>query len=228
VGYPDWWDHSRAPKKRGSKNAFAAAAETNDKDVGLSLVTTTNIDGKALNISAPVIDNLWIIDSGATDHMTFDSRQISHLRPSSQKSISTANGSEASIVGEGSLSLTKNLNLDSVLVVPSLDHNLLSISQITASLSCVVIFWPNSCVFKDIQTKQTIGYGIKRGKLYYLDLTSKGCNLLCQALKVENSKQDKNKAEVWLWHRRMGHASFDYIKRLFPSLFENIDSSTFL
>ncbi|PNX91449.1 hypothetical protein L195_g047580, partial [Trifolium pratense] len=44
VGYPDWWDHSRAPKKRGSKNAFAAAAETNDKDVGLSLVTTKNID----------------------------------------------------------------------------------------------------------------------------------------------------------------------------------------
>jgi hypothetical protein len=24
VGYPEWWDHSRAPKKRGSKNAFAA------------------------------------------------------------------------------------------------------------------------------------------------------------------------------------------------------------
>ncbi|XP_039685419.1 uncharacterized protein [Medicago truncatula] len=50
VGYPEWWDHSRAPKKRGSKNAFAAAAaETNANDdngkMGLSLVTTTNIDG---------------------------------------------------------------------------------------------------------------------------------------------------------------------------------------
>ena len=71
VGYPEWWDHSRAPKKRGSKNAFAAAAETNANDdngkMGLSLVTTTNIDGKALNISAPVLDNIWIIDSGATN-----------------------------------------------------------------------------------------------------------------------------------------------------------------
>ena len=25
-------------------------------------------------------------------------------------------------------------------------------------------------MFKDIQTRQTIGYGVKRGKLYYLDL----------------------------------------------------------
>lgn len=151
-------------------------------------MTNTNTDGKALNISAPVSNSIWIIDSGATDHMTFDSRQIAHLRSSSQKSISTANGSEASIVGEGSLSLTNTLNLDSVLVVPSLDYNLLSISQITTSLSCVVIFWPDYCVFKDIQTKQTIGCGIKRGKLYYLDLTSKGCNMLCQTLMVESSK----------------------------------------
>ncbi|RVW78568.1 hypothetical protein CK203_049813 [Vitis vinifera] len=64
-------------------------------------------------------------------------------------------------------------------VVPSLDYNLLSVSQITAALSCIVIFWPEFCVIKDIQTRQTIGCGIKRGKLYYLDLQSKdsiSCN----------------------------------------------------
>lgn len=128
-------------------------------------MTTKNSNGKALNISTPVSNSVWIIDFGCTDHMTFDSRQIADLRPSSQKSISTADGSEPSIVGEGSLSLTNTLNLDSVLVVQSLDYNLLSISQITTALSCVVIFWPDSCVFKDIQTKQTIGCGIKQGKL---------------------------------------------------------------
>ena len=72
--------------------------------------------------------------------MTFDSRQVSPLRPSSQKIISTTNGNTTSIIGEGSLTLTDTLNLVYVLVVPSLDHNLLSVSQITTALSCIVIF----------------------------------------------------------------------------------------
>ena len=101
--------------------------------------------------------------------MTSDSRQVSSLRPSSQQIISTANGNTSPIIGEGSLTLTDTLNLDSVLFVPSLDYNLLSISQITVALSCIVIFWLDFCVFKDIQTRQTIRYGIKRRKLYYLD-----------------------------------------------------------
>ena len=102
--------------------------------------------------------------------MTFDSRQVSPLRPSSQKIVSTANGNTTQVIGEGSLTLTDTLNLDSILVIPSLNYNLLSVSQITAALSCIVIFLPEFCVFKNIQTKQTIGYGIKWGKLYYLDL----------------------------------------------------------
>ncbi|RVW87124.1 Retrovirus-related Pol polyprotein from transposon TNT 1-94 [Vitis vinifera] len=102
------------------------------------------------------------------DHMTFDSRQVSPLRPSSQKIVSTAN-----------------------------DYNLLSVSQITAVLSCIVIFWPKFCVIKDIQTRQTIGCGIKRGKLYYLDLQSKDSNKLQQALMADGSEGEKKKM-TWL------------------------------
>ncbi|RVW42232.1 Retrovirus-related Pol polyprotein from transposon RE1 [Vitis vinifera] len=112
-------------------------------------------------------------------------------------------------------------------VVPSLDYNLLSVSQITAALSCIVIFWPEFCVIKDIQTRQTIGCGIKRGKLYYLDLQSKDSNKLQQALMADGSEGEKKKSEIWLWHRRLGHASFGYLKKLFPSLFAKSDISGF-
>lgn len=159
--------------------------------------------------------------------MTFDSRQVSPLKPFSQKSVSTANGTSIPIIGEGSLSLTNTLNLDSVLVVPSLNYNLLSVSQITTVLRCVVICWPDFCIFKDIQTRQTIGYGVRRGKLYYLDLVSKSSDKLGQALKIGSSQEEKNKSEIWLWHRRMGHASFGYMKKLFPNLFTNLDVSSF-
>ena len=105
--------------------------------------------------------------------------------------------------------------MDFVLVVPSLEYNLLSVSQITTALSYIVIFWLEFCVIKGIQTKQTIGCGIKREKLYYLDLQSKDSNKLQQALMVDGSEGEKKKSEIWLWHRRLGHASFGYFKKCF-------------
>lgn len=178
-------------------------------------------------MSTPVYNSTWIIDFGATDHMTFDSTRVSSLKPSSQKIVSTANGASAPVIGEGSLPLIDTLNLDSVLVVSSLDYNLLSVSQITTALFCVVIFWPEFCVFKDIQTRQTIGCGTRRGKLYYLDLESKSSDKLRQALTVNSHEGGKKKSNIWLWHRRLGHASFGYLKKLFPSLLVKVDVSNF-
>ena len=38
--------------------------------------------GKALHTSAPTSSSVWIIDSGATDHMTFDNLYIQSMKPS--------------------------------------------------------------------------------------------------------------------------------------------------
>ena len=166
VGYPEWLVHSRDSRKKNSKKAsIAAIVETKTEDdrskKSSALTAATCNGGEDLNISTPVSNSALIIDSGATDHMTFDSRQVSPLKSSLQHSVSTANGTSIPSIGEGSLSLTNTLNLDSILVVPSLNYNLLSISQITTALFCVVIFWPEFCVFKDIRTRQTIGYGVR-------------------------------------------------------------------
>src|SRR5262249_17040339 len=127
-------------------------------------------------------------------------RQVTNLRTSSQTNIFTTDSNESSVIGEGSLSLSNTLNLDSVLIVPSLDYNLLYVFQITKALSCIVIFWPDFCVFKDIQTKQTIGCGVRRGKLYYLDLTSMSSNKLYEVLVVRGIKEKKRESKIWLWH----------------------------
>ena len=87
VGYPDQWDHNRDQQKNDSEKASA-------------LVATTDYDGKFLNTSTLVINSAWIIDYGVTNHMTFDSRQVSPLRPFSQKIVSTANGNTTLVIGE--------------------------------------------------------------------------------------------------------------------------------
>ncbi|KAK2986258.1 hypothetical protein RJ640_021827 [Escallonia rubra] len=142
VGYPEWWDHNRDPRKRNSKRTSSTVVvetKTYDDVTGQhsALAAVAGNGGKALNMSTLVTNNAWIIDSGATDHMPFDSRQVSTLKQSSQKFVTTANGTPAPIVGEGHLPLTSNMNLDSVLVVPSLDYNLLTIDYQTPSQALV-------------------------------------------------------------------------------------------
>ena len=159
VGYLDWWDHNHDQRKKDSKKTSTTTfaeikIKANVAEKVSALVAAIDHGGKFLNTFTPIINSACIIDSGATDHMTFDPRQVSPLRPSSQKIVSMANGNTTLVTGEGSLTLTDTLNLNSVLVVvPSLDYNLLLVSQITAALSCIVIFWPEFCVFKDIQTR---------------------------------------------------------------------------
>ena len=90
----------------------------------------------------------WIVDTGASDHMTGDAAILQNYKPSNgHSSVHITDGSKSKIVGTGSIKLTKDLYLDSVLHVPNLDCNLLSISKLARDLQCVTKFYPNSCVF---------------------------------------------------------------------------------
>ncbi|CAL8990822.1 unnamed protein product, partial [Prunus brigantina] len=111
----------------------------------------------------------WIINSGATYHMTFDPGQLISCKSFTPSVVSNANGTLSLVVGEGYLSLSTSLHLYSVLLVPSLNHNLLSVTQLTTTLGCIVTFWSNHCVFQDILKGKTIGCGTQQDKLYYFD-----------------------------------------------------------
>ena len=137
---------------------------------------------------------------------------------SSPKSIiSTANGSTSPISGEGSVILSNTLTLDTVLVVPSLAYNLLSVGQITSTLNCTVTFWPLFCVFQDILTRKILGYGVRRCNLYYLELTENGGMKFSQA--NQTSSKETTQQTIWLWHWRLGHLSFGYLRKLKPHYF---------
>ena len=109
-----------------------------------------------------------------------------------QKTICTANGSTTPVIGEGSVKISSSMNLDSVLVVPSLSSNLLSVSQVTNALNCYVIFWPNDCVFQDMTTHRILGYGTRQGRLYYFEENHQN-----QAHHTGISQA--NQSVAWLW-----------------------------
>ncbi|RDX86413.1 hypothetical protein CR513_32251, partial [Mucuna pruriens] len=86
--------------------------------------------------------------------------------------------------------------------VPSLSNNLLSVSQ-------------------DLSSKEIIGHGIKRRGLYYVD------DICSNNALTSQSSTCTKKHQIWMWHRRFGHASFEYIKHLFLSLFLNCNPLDF-
>ena len=207
----EWWDFSKKPHKKIAGKAMMTSSEEN-QSLPTANVAHPGIIGKASVFCATSKNRTWIIDTGASDHMTWDSNQLKSVLPSFQSVISTANGSTSPITGEGSVILSNTLTLDIVLVVSSLEYNLLSVSQITSTLACIVTFWPSFCVFQDILTRKFLGYGVRRGKLYYLELPENGGSKISQA--NQTSSKDKARATIWLWHRRLGHLSFGYLKKL--------------
>ena len=78
--------------------------------------------------------NLWILDSGATDHMK-------HTAPR-QTSIANANDTISSVQEVGIVMLSPALSLSNTLFVPSISHKLFSVSRLTKDLNCTTLMYP--------------------------------------------------------------------------------------
>jgi hypothetical protein len=158
----------------------------------------------------------WVVNSGASDHMTFDDRDFTEKTPPQCTCVANANGVLSPVTGAGTVNLSPTLSQTNCLIVPSLSHKLLSMSQVTTALNCVVLMYSMFCLLQDILTKEIIGRGTKRGGLYYVDDFNMG-----RAHHMHHPVDNKGR-QIWLWHRRLGHPSFGYMKHLFPDLFSNI------
>ncbi|KAJ9552232.1 hypothetical protein OSB04_016277 [Centaurea solstitialis] len=218
IGYPEWWDFSKKPRRKPSQATVAVS--TNEEPTTSIAAHTKTLDNSGMSSTNHAENNTWINDTGATDHMTNDPSKLVSKCPPKQSKILTANGGGAHVTCEGPAQVSSSMNLDTVLVVPSLSSNLLSVSQITKALKCSVTFWPDECMFQDMRTHRILGYGTRRGKLYYLEEEDLG-------KAYHTGINQGNKVLAWLWHRRLGHLSFSYLKRLKPSLFLNLNDSEF-
>jgi hypothetical protein len=105
----------------------------------------------------------WVVDYGASDHMTFEATDFVQTSQPRQTCIANANGVLSPITGAGTVNLSQTLSLTHCLLVPSLSHKLMSVSQVTTALNCVVLIYSTFCMLQDILTKEIIGRGLKWG-----------------------------------------------------------------
>ncbi|KAL0846098.1 hypothetical protein Bca101_019344 [Brassica carinata] len=151
----------------------------------------------------------WIIDSGATHHVSHDKSLFMNLDTSVNHHVNLPTGQTVAIGGVGSVVLNKDVTLQNVLYIPSFRLNLISISSLTTDLGSRIIFDPECCLIQDLSKGLMIGRGRRIANLYILDGEDSVFEDIASPSFVANSVIDAS-----VWHRRLGHTSFDRLDKL--------------
>jgi len=88
----------------------------------------------------------WMIDSGASCHMTCDLEKIGNVQPIRPIPICLPNGTHTLAEKQGKITLGEKMCLNEVLYVPELNCNLLSVAKLCKDLNCAMTFFDESCV----------------------------------------------------------------------------------
>ncbi|RDX63956.1 hypothetical protein CR513_57549, partial [Mucuna pruriens] len=136
----------------------------------------------------------WLIDSGCTNHMTYDRELFKCLDNTEVKWVRIRNGEQIPVKGKGSIAITRHngtKTLFDVLYVPEINQNLLSVGQLLEK-GFKVIFEDKSCIIKSPTGLEIFKVKMKSKSLSFDPMKEQ------VAFPVIASSVD-------LWHKRLGH-----------------------
>jgi hypothetical protein len=149
----------------------------------------------------------WVTDSGASNHTTHDSGNISLFHPRNSKmpsSIIVGNDFVLPITSVGDSVLLGPLYLNNILIALDIIQNLLCIHQFTTDNSCSMEFDLFGLFVKDLATWNMIIRSNSSGPVYTLRLPTRAPTAHALIAVTSISK----------WHHRLGHPNYDVISRL--------------
>ena len=133
--------------------------------------------------------------------------------------VELPNGETALVTHIGTIVLSSSLTLNNVFCVPSFTFNLLSVSTITKTQPCCLVFLSTLCFVQDLASWRTIGVGQQIDGLYLLqsgNLQQASPIALAEFLATHKLDSVFNSVSVAivsycnlssLWHFRLGHPS---------------------
>ncbi|XP_071680627.1 uncharacterized protein [Lolium perenne] len=175
--------------------------------------TKGNIDN--VSLAAHKLDSDWVLDSGASKHVTGNIREFelyNQYLSTYHETIQTADGTTQPIKGVGVVQCSSSIKLSSVLHVPAFPVNLISLSNLVDQLDCRIILDKYMCMIQERRTDRKLGDGIRRRGLWYLDREQP--EMLGYSVVLAAVQGDKE-CKAMIHHCRMGHISFDKMNKYF-------------
>lgn len=164
---------------------LTALEQKSHKQPVASVVQRGNFSQALAIIKRKTAGSCWIVDSGASDHMTNEVSLFSqYIHAKTILTVTIADASYSLIADSGTIKVSPTLTLHNVLYVPNLKYNLLSVNQLTRDERCYVKFFPSHCIFKDLLTGTTIGVAKKLDRLYYLNECHQSASSLCNKVSL--------------------------------------------
>jgi len=162
----------------------------------------------AVGAATAVEPSSWILDSGATSHMTGDRSLLSSFKEAAHKvKVTSANGQSAFVAGEGEAlvhtkEMPEGILLQKVLYVPDFTYSLLSIP--TAVGNGAVVTWTATACHISVgkRTVASVSYG------------PDGLCKLASSQRSEAALLSQPAETAELWHRRFGHLGFESMAQL--------------
>jgi len=181
-------------------------------------VPHTNL-GSMVNLLVPATDDLqhdtWLADTGANSHIVNDTKWFTDLTPLSYKVNTADDQGQLQIYGIGTalIYLTApdgdmiELEISNAAYAPSSRCNLLSLSAI-AEKAGLKGCWSKTGMTIETQDGYQIGLAPLIDGLYHIQLAQ-----IQEHVEIQRTVTLVSD-EVWNWHRRLGHLSFDSMRKL--------------
>ena len=148
----------------------------------------------------------WIIDSGASNHMTGSQIHLTSIQSSATGgTVSFGNKGKGKIKGTGTAILNPSIKATKVSLVEGLGFNLLSVSQMCDQGENLVTFDSKECLVINKKSNKVVLKGVRQNNVYIFNQEFKPKSELC----LSASKKDAD-----LWHCRLGHAGPSTILKL--------------
>jgi len=152
----------------------------------------------------------WLIDSGASYHMTPHREWFSEYEKYDGGDVFLGDNSVAKIIGRGKVKLLlkdgRVKTLPGVLHIPKLARNLISVSKMDDA-GVKTLFEKNTC--KMVRESLVLMRGVRIGTLYKLlgSTFKNGCNstIVSEGKNEEDRVLTVSSEKTSLWHRRLGH-----------------------
>ncbi|XP_021321312.1 uncharacterized protein LOC110437255 [Sorghum bicolor] len=154
-----------------------------------------------------VVPRRWVLDTGATNHMTGSRSVFAELNTSVTDTVKFGDGSVVNIEGKGTVLFAckngEHRRLDGVYYIPRLTTNIVSLGQMDQDGFKVDIEGGILRIY-DLQRQLLAEVQRSLGRLYYLDMTITAP--VCLTARVMDI--------AWRWHERYGHLNFQSLRKL--------------